>query len=121
MLDHELATFAVNCPSRLKLRNGWTKWILREAMKTTLPERVRMRKTKLGFETPQRNWLREDACGTIRSALHQSDFRMSRILSIAKVRHEFEAFFSGKPGSLTDIEIFRVLNLELWSQVFSVS
>jgi asparagine synthase (glutamine-hydrolysing) len=120
MLDHELATFAVNCPPALKLRNGWTKWILREAVKGTVPERVRMRKTKLGFETPQRSWLAEDACGTIRSLLHQTDFRMNRILSVDKVRNEFEDFVAGKPGSLTDIEMFRVLNLELWSQVFSV-
>ncbi|HTW22676.1 MAG TPA: asparagine synthase (glutamine-hydrolyzing) [Candidatus Baltobacteraceae bacterium] len=121
MLDHELATFAVNCPPRWKLRNGSTKRILREAMKGTLSEQVRLRKTKLGFETPQRAWLREDACGTIRSVLQQRDFRMNRILSIARARDEFDAFFKGKPGSLTDIELFRVLNLELWSEVFAVS
>jgi asparagine synthase (glutamine-hydrolysing) len=121
MLDHDLATFAVNCRPELKLRNGWTKWILREALKGTLPEPVRRRKTKLGFETPQRIWLSEDGCGTIRSVLQQTDFRMSRILSAVKVRNEFENFFARKPGSLTDIEIFRVLNLELWSQIFAVS
>jgi asparagine synthase (glutamine-hydrolysing) len=120
MLDHELATFAVNCPPALKLRAGWTKWILREAVKGTVPERVRTRKTKLGFETPQRRWLAQDACGTIRSLLHQTDFRMNRILSLDKARNEFEAFAAGKSGSLTDIEMFRVLNLELWSQVFAV-
>jgi asparagine synthase (glutamine-hydrolysing) len=121
MLDHELATFAVNCRPELKLRNGWTKWILREALKGTLPERVRTRRTKLGFETPQRSWLSEDACGTIRSVFEQKDCRTSRILSAAKVRNEFENFFAGKPGSLTDIALFRVLNLELWSQIFAVS
>jgi asparagine synthase (glutamine-hydrolysing) len=121
MLDHELATFAVNCPPSLKLRNGWTKWILREAMKGALPERVRLRKTKLGFETPQRRWLQEDVQGTIRSILDQRDLRMSRILSSTKVRNEFQEFFAGTPGSLTDTEMFRVINLELWSQVFAVS
>jgi asparagine synthase (glutamine-hydrolysing) len=121
MLDHELATFAVNCPPRLKLRNGWTKWILREAMKGTLPERVRMRKRKLGFETPQSRWLTEDACGTIRSTLQQTDLRMRRILSMAKVRNEANSFLACHRGALTDTEMFRVLNLELWSQVFDVS
>jgi asparagine synthase (glutamine-hydrolysing) len=121
MLDHKLATFAVNCRPELKLRNGWTKWILREALKGTLPEPIRLRKTKLGFETPQRSWLSEDACGTIRSLFQQNDSRTSRILSPAKVRNEFESFFAGKPGSLTDIELFRAMNLELWSQIFTVS
>jgi len=121
MLDHELATFAVNCRPELKLRNGWTKWILREALKGTLPEPVRTRKTKLGFETPQRSWLSQDACGTIRSLFQQNDCRTGHILSVDKVRDEFENFFAGKPGSLTDIALFRVLNLELWSQIFAVS
>jgi asparagine synthase (glutamine-hydrolysing) len=121
MLDHELATFAVNCRPELKLRSGWTKWILREALKGTLPERIRLRKTKLGFETPQRSWLAADAYGTIRSILGQTNLRMERVLSVPKVRSEFEDFFAGRIGSLTDIEIFRVLNLELWSHTFAVS
>ena len=120
MLDHELATFAVNCPARIKLRHGLTKWILREAMKGRLPERVRMRKRKLGFETPQHRWLAEDSRGTIRSTLYHADLRMSRVLSMPKVRNEAELFFAGKKGALTDAEMFRVLNLELWSQVFGV-
>jgi asparagine synthase (glutamine-hydrolysing) len=121
MLDHELAEFAVNCPPALKLRKGWTKWILREALRGILPDSVRLRKTKLGFETPQREWLSRDARGTIHSMLQQSELAAGRILSTANVRNEFQNFFACKPGALTDIEMFRVLNLELWCRVFSVS
>ena len=121
MLDHELAEFAVNCPPALKLRKGWTKWILREALRGILPDSVRLRKTKLGFETPQREWLSRDARGTIHSMLQQSELAAGRILSTANVRNEFQNFFARKPGALTDIEMFRVLNLELWCRVFSVS
>ena len=31
-LDHRLVNFAVHLPASMKLRNGWTKYILREAM-----------------------------------------------------------------------------------------
>ena len=121
MLDYELATFAVNCRPSLKLRDGWTKWILREAMSGILPEAVRLRKSKLGFATPQQEWLREDSRGTIRSLIHEPDLRMNSLLSAKKVRSELEDFLSAKPGSVTDVEAFRILSFELWARVFEVS
>jgi asparagine synthase (glutamine-hydrolysing) len=120
MLDHELATFAVNCPPELKLRDGWTKWILREAMKGTLPESVRLRKTKLGFETPQSDWLRQDTSRKIAN-LCDSELKMGRILSREKVHSEFRKFRANERGRMNELEVFRVLNLELWARVFNVS
>jgi asparagine synthase (glutamine-hydrolysing) len=121
MLDYELVSFAVNCRPSLKLRDGWTKWILRKAMRGVLPETVRLRKSKLGFSTPQREWLRNDTRGTIRSMIHEPDLKMSRILSRNKVHDEFDAFLAGKSSSLTEVEAFRVLSLELWARAFAVT
>jgi asparagine synthase (glutamine-hydrolysing) len=121
MLDYELVQFAVNCPPSFKLRDGWTKWILRQALRGILPEPVRLRRSKLGFATPQKQWLRQDLRGMIRSVIHQSELKMSRILSINKVREQFDAFLSNRSGCLTEVEAFRVLNLELWARVFEVT
>jgi asparagine synthase (glutamine-hydrolysing) len=120
MLDYNLATFAVNLRPSLKLRDGWTKWILRDALKGTLPDLIRRRKSKLGFATPQKQWIRQDIRGTLRSLIAEGTFKMSRILSAKKVQNELSNFLDGKPGSLSDIEAFRVLNLELWGRVFDV-
>lgn len=121
MLDYELATFAVNCQPALKLHGGWTKWILRKAMSGVLPEAVRLRKSKLGFSTPQEEWLQKDARGIIRSLIQASALKLDRILSHKKVGTAMTAFLDRKPGSLTEMEAYRVLNLELWARVFSVS
>ena len=56
-LNHELVEFIFSLPSRYKIRNGWTKWLLRETMKTRLPETITWRKDKIGFEPPQKNWM----------------------------------------------------------------
>jgi len=120
MLDYQLAEFAVNCPPNLKLRDGWTKWILRQALRGTLPEAVRLRRSKLGFATPQDQWLRQDARGTIRSVIHDSAFRIGRILAQKKVGKQLEDFISNRAGCLNGLEAFRVLNLELWARVFEV-
>lgn len=121
MLDYELAQFAVNCPPSLKLRDGWTKWILRRALRGVLPELVRLRKSKLGFSTPQGQWLREDVRGMIRSVVHESKLKTERILSLDKVRQEIGGFLSGAGGSLDESQSFRILNLELWARAFNVS
>jgi asparagine synthase (glutamine-hydrolysing) len=121
MLDYELASFVVNCPVSLKLREGWTKWILRQALAGTLPEPVRWRKSKLGFAAPQKDWLHQDTRGTIRSLAMERRLKMSRILSIERIRTEFDSFIARKPGCMTDLEAFRVLNLEQWARVFDVS
>jgi asparagine synthase (glutamine-hydrolysing) len=119
-LDHELATFLVNCATPLKLRRGLNKWILREALKGALPERIRLRTHKLYFDTPQEQWMREDLREVVKGLLTCSELRMKRFLASGSVRYELNKFFSGRRGSLPDSELFRVLVLELWARVYGV-
>ena len=56
-LSHELVEFLFSLPAHYKIRNGWTKWILRESVKDKLPEDITWRKNKVGFEPPQREWM----------------------------------------------------------------
>lgn len=56
-LSHELVEFIFSLPSNFKIRNGWTKWLLRELMKDRLPESIVWRKDKVGFEPPQKEWM----------------------------------------------------------------
>lgn len=121
MLDYELVQFAVNCPPNLKLRDGWTKWILRQALRGILPEPVRLRRSKLGFATPQKQWLQHDVRGMVRSLIQNSEFTLRRILSSSKVRQQLDSFVSGRAGSIDDLEAFRIVNLELWARAFEVT
>lgn len=56
-LDHELVEFIFSLPGNFKIRNGWTKWLLRERMNDKLPSEIVWRKDKTGFEPPQEQWL----------------------------------------------------------------
>ncbi|HQX73130.1 MAG TPA: asparagine synthase (glutamine-hydrolyzing) [Chitinophagaceae bacterium] len=60
-LSHELVEFIFSLPSHFKIRHGWTKWLLREAMKDKLPAPIVWRKDKIGFEPPQKLWLEQPA------------------------------------------------------------
>lgn len=58
-LSHELVEFIFSLPANFKIRNGWTKWLLRETIKDRLPETITWRRDKVGFEPPQKNWMSE--------------------------------------------------------------
>lgn len=56
-LDHELVEFVFSLPSNFKIRNGWTKWLLRKSIDKKLPDEITWRRDKTGFEPPQEDWL----------------------------------------------------------------
>jgi asparagine synthase (glutamine-hydrolysing) len=56
-LDHELVQFIFSLPPHFKIKEGWTKWILRKSMSNVLPQNIAWRKDKVGFEPPQKLWL----------------------------------------------------------------
>lgn len=58
-LNHELAEFIFSLPSDFKIREGWTKWLLRRSMEDVLPPAIAWRKDKTGYEPPQKKWMQE--------------------------------------------------------------
>jgi len=56
-LNHELVEFVFSLPANFKIRQGWTKWILRQGMHTSLPAEITWRTNKVGFEPPQKQWM----------------------------------------------------------------
>ncbi|WP_336515158.1 asparagine synthase (glutamine-hydrolyzing) [Pollutibacter soli] len=58
-LNHDLVQYIFSLPSAFKMRNGFTKWILRNTYRDRLPENITWRKGKTGFETPQKKWMQD--------------------------------------------------------------
>jgi len=57
-VDHELIELGLRIPPEHLFRGGRGKAVLLEAMTGVLPEAVGSRRTKMGFESPQSNWMR---------------------------------------------------------------
>lgn len=56
-LDHRILSFAFSLPWSSKIRNGFSKAIIRDAMASFLPREVVYRKTKIGFHSPLVDWM----------------------------------------------------------------
>lgn len=58
-LDHRLVSFVFALDDRHRIWRGWTKPVLRRAMRGIVPDQILSRRERIGFATPQAGWLRE--------------------------------------------------------------
>jgi asparagine synthase (glutamine-hydrolysing) len=119
-LDYRLVEFSLRCAPSLKLRDGWSKWLLREALADTLPEKIRLRKTKLGFNTPETSWMEMGLQNGRRQMWETPTLRMGRFIDPLKFHNECRNFVNNT-GALPAGTLFRAISLETWAQVYSVS
>ncbi|HLZ89392.1 MAG TPA: asparagine synthase (glutamine-hydrolyzing), partial [Puia sp.] len=68
-LDHNLVEFVFSLPSHFKIREGWTKWLLRRSMEDLLPAEIVYRRDKTGFEPPQEDWMQDP---TLQEYIHEA-------------------------------------------------
>jgi len=117
LLDYRIVEYAFSLPASAKIHDGWTKFILREAMRGLLPETIRLRRDKLGFPTPQGRWLGA-RLDWLRSLFSQSHLRSAAYLQGATIARRLPELLSSEAGAR---EVWRWLCLELWMRRFSVS
>ena len=72
-LDYRLVELAYSMKYDLKIRNGRTKYILRESMKPFLPQEVYNRSDKIGFAVPYNNWINKNLSDTVLQIIKSSN------------------------------------------------
>ncbi|HEX4924679.1 MAG TPA: asparagine synthase (glutamine-hydrolyzing), partial [Bdellovibrionales bacterium] len=116
-LDHRLVEKLLALPSEQIIKNGENKYFLREAMAGILPEAIRGRHDKVGYETPENKWFRTEPFAKLfRETFNSKVFRDRPYLNADKVNSKLEAHLSGSQ-SLGN-ELWKWLHLELWFRRF---
>jgi asparagine synthase (glutamine-hydrolysing) len=115
LLDHELLELAARVPSRLKVRHGEGKWILKQACRDLLPGDLRSR-PKQGFEIPVDAWLRGDLRDMFHDLVLDKQRAAARYLDLAAVRQAFEQHLSGR-RRLGQV-LWSVMVFAQWSETF---
>jgi asparagine synthase (glutamine-hydrolysing) len=107
-LDHRIVDFLFKSPENIKIHDGYTKWILREAMKNRLPQKIKERKDKKGFVTPgEIVWLR----GPLKELL-EIDYSVLPFID-KKVTENLITDFKRGNNKNANL-IWRVANLHYW-------
>ncbi|TLY39884.1 MAG: asparagine synthase (glutamine-hydrolyzing) [Nitrospirae bacterium] len=115
-LDHRLVEFLSGLDVSHKIRRGWTKAILRDAMEGILPDDVRWRVDKMGFVTPEDIWFRTSLREFAREILSDARTRARGYLNVDAALNEFEAHAAGMKN--ISFTIWRWINLEMWLRRF---
>ena len=115
-LDHRIVNFLVNVPVSLKLRNGWTKYLLRRAI-SELPPKIRWRRDKQGFVTPEEDWLRTNLKVHISETFKKSTLSEMGIIDSDVFLAFYDDFLRNKIG-VHYSDISRVFIAELWARQF---
>jgi asparagine synthase (glutamine-hydrolysing) len=114
-LDQELVDWVLRLPPSAIVHEGWSRAILRDGLRGILTEKVRTRRWKVGFTTPETRWLRA------RRAVVQGLFRSPQFCErpywdAAAVADTFDRFCAGE---VEPSQIFwRAINTEIWMRVF---
>jgi asparagine synthase (glutamine-hydrolysing) len=116
-LDYRLVEKTLASSMDLKIKDGMTKHILREALRGVLPEKIRLRRDKMGFGTPQDEWFRESGLQSIiNEILNSESFKNREIINIQKAKKLYSNHLSYKVNAAK--EIWKWIHLELWFREF---
>ena len=120
LLDHRLVEYGLSLPDHLKVHRGWSKFAIRQAMGDLLPEKVRQRKSKLGFAAPDRTWLSQDLRARVAEFI-QGDLRCANYIDPVVLRAWYHSEECSKANTESYLGLFRILSLEMWMRVFKIS
>lgn len=112
-LDYRLVEKTLAYPSTQVIENGYTKAIFRKAVEGIVPDAIRLRTDKKGFETPGDRWFRTPQFREfILDILHSASIRSRGYFDAAKLLRAYDRHLKGEINIARDI--WKWINLEIW-------
>lgn len=112
-LDKDLVEYSIALKDELKIKGGYTKFILREVMKGIMPEKVRLRVDKRGFSTPMDEWYRTAGFQKlVNDILSSESFAKRGYFVPEEAKKLYQRHLNGEINISKDI--WKWINLELW-------
>ena len=109
-LDYRLVELCMGLSLENKIREGWTKWILRKCMAGTVPDAIVWRKDKIGFEAPDACWMTSEESHVRRTIMS------SELVRSISNEVQLEASLSRMPLR----NRWRLYSLAIWGERFNI-
>lgn len=118
-MDHRLVSMAFSLEWDSKLRGGFTKSIVRDALGDIMPQEVVNRRTKFGFNTPVVEWMKGPWKEFLLDCVHSQSFRNCDLLKTKQVRKEIEEMMVNDSINYWQAEVIWTHFMPyLWEQYF---
>ena len=117
-LSPKLAQFMLSLPEEYLVgADGTPKTVFRKAMRGIVPDAILDRRDKIGFATPENDWLIA-LRPWIERVLASDSARQIPALNLKKARQEWDAAVRGQKSF--DSRLWRWVNLIKWTEQMSV-
>lgn len=110
-LDHRVIEYAWSLPLSFKLREGQTKWILRQVLYKYVPAQM-MERPKKGFSIPIDSWLRGPLKEWAENLLDEDRLKKEGFFHPLAIREKWEEHLSGKRNCSE--HLWSVLMFQAW-------
>ena len=95
LIDHRLLEFAWSLPKRMRLRDGTSKWLLRQVLYRHVPAAI-FDRPKSGFAVPIAAWLRGPLREWVENLLDEQRLREEGWFEPAPIRQAWSAHLAGQ-------------------------
>jgi asparagine synthase (glutamine-hydrolysing) len=113
LLDHRVVEFAWSMPFDLKLRDGQSKWLLRQVLYKHVPRHL-IERPKQGFEVPIGLWLRGSLKDWAAALLDRSRLRSEGFFDPDRVDRVWQDHLSGRCNH--GLELWSVCMFQAWHE-----
>jgi asparagine synthase (glutamine-hydrolysing) len=110
-IDYELLQLSLSVDTKNKIKDGWTKYLLRKSVEQLLPDELVWRKDKLGFNAPEGNWVDS-----------RSDEMLQEIKKSELIKKTCDLDALANSYMSLDIRLkWRLYSVALWERVYGIT
>lgn len=111
LLDHRVVEFAWSLPFDMKIRNGESKWLLKQVLYRHVPKEI-INRPKMGFGVPIDHWLRGDLREWADDLLNPVRLKSEGFFDPAPIQEKWKQHISGQRN--WQYQLWDVLMFQAW-------
>lgn len=103
-MDYRIATFAFALPWDSKIRDGFSKSVVRDAVSSFMPKEIAYRKTKIGFNSPVVDWMKGPLREYLLDMILSKEFEYCGLVDVEEAKKSVEYVINSPDAQFVDGE-----------------
>jgi asparagine synthase (glutamine-hydrolysing) len=111
LLDQHIIEWVARIPSKFKIHDGTTKYLLRKIVHKYIPPGI-MERPKMGFSIPLVDWFRKDLKELLDHYLSDECLSWHGMFNLSKVKKGLQEYYNGNNSRF--VLLWHILMFQLW-------